>query len=144
MPLISVTRLRIRSVFYLPQFIWYAFKSQRQAERSKGFLGGRLMRDKGNAFWTLTAWVDAAAMRAYRGTGAHLKAMPKLLDWCDEASVANWEQQGAGLPTWAEAHSRMTAEGRMSKVRHPSERQLAKEIPAPASGGSEGQTLRQR
>ena len=144
MPFISVTRLRIRSVFYLPQFIWHAFRSQRQAERSRGFLAGRLMREKGNAFWTLTAWDDRAAMSAYRGTGAHMKAMPKLLNWCDEASVGNWEQPGADLPSWAEAHRRMVAEGRMSKVRPPSERQLAKEIPAPASGGSQGQTLKRR
>lgn len=144
MAFISVTRLRIRSVFYLPQFIWYVFRSQRQAERSKGFLAGRLMRDKGNAFWTLTAWEDQASMRAYRGAGAHMKAMPKLLDWCDEASVGNWEQPGAELPSWAEAHRRMATGGRLSKVRHPSERQLAKEIPAPANTGSEGQTLKRR
>jgi hypothetical protein len=142
MPLISVTRLRLRSFFYLPKFIWYTLKSQRQAERSQGFLGGRLMRSKGNAFWTVTAWKDEAAMRAYRGTGAHMKAMPKLLDWCDEASVAHWEQAADELPTWAEAHRRMVAEGRMSKVKRPSEAQLEKKIAAPKSDGSEGQQLR--
>jgi hypothetical protein len=56
MTFISVTRLRVRSYFYLPKFIWYAFKSERQARRAEGFVGGRLMRDKGNAFWTVTAW----------------------------------------------------------------------------------------
>lgn len=144
MPFISVTRLRIRSIFYLPKFIWYTLKSQRQAERSQGFLNGRLMRDKGNAFWTVTAWKDEAAMRAYRGTGAHMKAMPKLLDWCDEASVVNWEQPGEELPGWAEAHRRMSAEGRMSKVKHPSQAQLEKKIAAPTNGGTEGQTLKRR
>jgi quinol monooxygenase YgiN len=142
MAFISVTRLRIRSVFYLPQFIWHTLKSQRQVARSAGFLGGRLMRDPGNAFWTVTAWKDEAAMRAYRGSGAHMKAMPKLLDWCDEASIAHWEQNGAGLPEWSEAHRRMVAEGRMSKVRHPSQAQLAAKIAAPKNGGSEGQVLK--
>ncbi|MBD0369711.1 MAG: hypothetical protein ICV60_02570 [Pyrinomonadaceae bacterium] len=142
MPFISVTRLRVRSIFYLPQFIWHALKSQRQAERAAGFLCGRVMRDKRNAFWTLTAWKDEAAMRAYRGAGAHMKAMPKLLDWCDEASIAHWEQEGAELPSWSEAHSRMVAEGRTSKVRHPSDAQLAGKITGPKQGGTEGQTLK--
>jgi heme-degrading monooxygenase HmoA len=144
MAFISVTRLRIRSIFYLPQFVWHALKSERQAERSNGFLSGRVMRDKGNAFWTVTAWENEAAMRAYRGAGAHMKAMPKLLDWCDEASIAHWEQPGEELPAWADAHSRMAAEGRMSKVKHPSEAQLAKFIAAPTNGGTEGQTLKRR
>ncbi len=100
------------------------------------------MRDPGNAFWTVTAWEDEAAMRSFRGSGAHMKAMPKLLDWCDEASVAHWEQEGAELPLWSEAHRRMVAEGRLSKVRRPSAAQLAKKIAEPKNGGSEGQLLK--
>jgi len=57
--------------------------------------------------------------------------MPKLLDWCDEASVAHWIQPTTELPTWLEAHRRMVAEGRLSKVSRPSPAQLSKEIPAP-------------
>src|ERR1044071_935306 len=99
MVFISVTRLRIRSIFYFPQFIWYALAS--------GFLGGRLVRESGNIFWTLTMWVDEAAMRAYRSSGAHAKVMPKLLNWCDEASVVHWSQEEAELPGWQAAHQRM-------------------------------------
>lgn len=142
MAFISVTRLRLRSIFYLPLFIWHTLKSQRQVTRASGFLGGRLLRDPGNTFWTLTAWKDEAAMRAYRGSGAHMKAMPRLLNWCDEASIAHWEQETAELPEWSEAHRRMVREGRMSKVKHPSKAQLAREIGAPKKGGSEGQVLK--
>ncbi len=46
--------------------------------------------------------------------------MPRLMVWCDEASVVHWEQAETTLPTWAEADARMRAEGRPSKVRHPS------------------------
>lgn len=142
MVFISMTRLRVRSYSYMPQFIWYTFKSERQAKRAAGFLGGRLIRDKGNVFWTLTAWKDDAAMRAFRGSGAHMKAMPKLLDWCDEASIAHWEQPDAELPGWTEAHRRMVADGRMSRVKHPSAAQVAKKIGEPQHGGNEGVTLK--
>ena len=82
MALISVTRLRVRSFGYLPSFLWETLKAMRQAEHSPGFLGGKLLRNAKNAFWTLTAWKDEAAMNAYRTGGAHRGVMPKLLSWC--------------------------------------------------------------
>jgi hypothetical protein len=90
-----------------------------------------VLREARNTFWTVTAWDDDAAMNAFRTSGAHGQAMPKLLDWCDEASVAHWIQPTTELPTWLAAHRRMVAEGRLSKVNHPSPAHLAKEIPAP-------------
>jgi hypothetical protein len=131
MPFISITRLRVRSLLYLPAFLWQTMGSLRQSQRSRGFLAGRVLREARNTFWTVTAWDDDVAMNSFRTSGAHREAMPKLLDWCDEASVAHWSQPTAELPTWLEAHHRMVAEGRLSKVNHPSAAQQAKEIPAP-------------
>jgi heme-degrading monooxygenase HmoA len=142
MAFISVTRLRVRTVFYLLQFAWYTMKSKKQAERASGFLGGRLMLEAPWVFWTVTVWESEAAMRAYRSSGAHMKAMPKLLGWCDEASYGHWEQESTELPSWAEAHRRMVAEGRLSKVKNPSAAQLANKIAEPRQGGSEGQSLK--
>ena len=141
MALISVTRLRVRSVFYLPQFFWHTFKVQRQAKSAPGMLGGRLMLEAHLVFWTATVWESDAAMRAFRSSGAHMRAMPKLLDWCDEASYAHWEQESAELPSWAEAHRRMVTDGKLSKVKNPSAAQAAKKFPEPRNGGSEGQRL---
>jgi hypothetical protein len=131
MALISVTRLRVRSFIYLPQFVCDTFKSMRQAERSSGFLGGRLLVNARNVFWTMTAWKDQAAMNAYRTGGAHRRAMPKLLNWCNEAAVVHWTQESSEIPSWQEAHQRMTEEGKPSKVNHPSPSQLSNHIPAP-------------
>ncbi len=70
-------------------------------------------------------------MNAFRIAGAHSSAMSKLLNWCDEAAVGNWNQDTPELPTWQEAHRRMVTEGRLSKVSHPSSAQTAKQIAGP-------------
>jgi Antibiotic biosynthesis monooxygenase len=141
MALVSVTRLRVRSLRYILQFMWEATSSARQAEHSPGFLGGRLLRNPGNVFWTITAWEDAAAMNAYRTAGAHRRAMPKLLIWCNEATVVHWNQESSGVPSWQEAHQHMLKEGKPSKVNYPSPAHVANDIPAPKPSRIE-QTLK--
>ena len=71
---------------------------QRQVKRAKGFVIGGLLPDSERTFWTMTVWENRAAMLAFMTSGAHKQAMPKLLDWCDEASVAGWEQEDSALP----------------------------------------------
>ena len=130
--MISVTRLRLRSARYLLPFYWHSLRSALQVRRAPGFLGGQLAGERGNAYWTVTAWRDEAAMRAYRTAGAHFRAMPKLLGWCDEASVVHWQQDSPRLPDMPEARRRMVAEGRVSKVHHPSPAHAARRIVAQA------------
>ncbi len=134
MTLISGTRLRIRSLLYMPQFFWGNELSARQLVHSPGFLGGKLLVDRNRVFWTLTAWEDEAAMRAYRNSGAHRKAMPKLLKWCDEATVVHWNQESAALPDWQEVYRRMVSEGKVSKVHNPSSSHPTKQFPEPRVG----------
>ena len=131
MTFISVTRLRVRSLGYLPQFVWRTLQSMRQTRRAYGFMGGKLLREAKNTFWTVTAWEDEAAMNAFRISGAHRGAMPRLLNWCDEASVVHWNQETLELPTWLEAHRRMVKEGKLSKVNQPSSAQVANQIAVP-------------
>jgi hypothetical protein len=131
---VSVTRLRLRSLRYFAPFVLQSVRSAGQARRADGNRSTELLRDARTTFWTLTVWRDEAAMRAFMMSGAHRKVMPKLLEWCDEASIVHWSQDGGEPPTWAEAHRRMMAEGRRSKVNHPSPAHVAFEIPAPRTG----------
>ena len=117
---VSVTRLRLRSMRFLPLFFWHAEASTRQVRSSPGFAGGYLANQGGLTFWTVTLWADQAAMRAYRSSAAHRAAMPKLLHWCDEASVAHWEQENGEAPPPETARRRLGQEGRLSKVAQPS------------------------
>ena len=70
-------------------------------------------------------WEGAAAMVAFRNSGAHRSAMPKLGRICDEASYAHWDQTDAAPPSPAEAALRLASAGRLSQVRHPSADQIA-------------------
>ena len=128
---ISVTRLRVRSFWFLPGFISYALRSSNQARGAPGNLDVALLRDAKNAYWTCTAWQDEAAMRTFIMAMPHRRAMGKLADWCNEASVVHWTQDTADLPDWREAHRRMATEGRRSKVKHPSEAHRDFRIPPP-------------
>ena len=128
---VSLTRLRLRSIRFLPVFAVYAVPSNRQVQRAAGFQTGALLADRRWTFWTMTAWDSQESMRRYMTSGAHKKAMPKLMEWCDEASVAHWEQESAELPGWAEADARMREMGRVSKVKRPSAEHAGLRFAAP-------------
>ena len=123
MPIVSVTRLHLASIWSLPAFLVYTTRSSRQARRSPGFITGWLSNDSEWGFWTSTVWESADAMRAFRNSDHHLKAMPKLLRWCDEGAFVHWEQQDDGVPNPASAYERLRRDGKVSKVDAPSARQ---------------------
>lgn len=138
MPFVSLTRLRIRSLRFVPWFLLYTMRSLRQVKKATGFTTGALLADRNWTFWTMTAWNSQDSMRAYMTNGAHKAAMPHLMNWCDEASVAHWTQPEETLPTWIEADKRMRESERISKVRHPSPQHasLSYREPRTTSGGS--------
>jgi hypothetical protein len=127
MPLVSVTRLRLVSKWYFPQFIFHSLRSVAQARRSPGYMGGWTSNDAEGGFWTTTVWTTSEAMRGFRNSGAHLKAMPKLLHLSDQAAFTHFEQGGADVPTPGAAYEQLSREGRMSKVNTPSPQHLAGE-----------------
>jgi len=132
-PIISITRLRVRSWFYIPAFFFQAVRTSRQAAAAEGNLAVKMLRESGNIFWTSTSWSSANAIKAYMLAAPHGPVMRKLMDWCDEAAVVRWEQESVELPPWEEAHRRLQQDGRLSKVRHPSAAHTAHQFPPPAA-----------
>jgi hypothetical protein len=131
MPFVSLTRLRVRAWRYLPIFLVQAFRCAWQAKSASNCLSVLVLREAHLTFWTLTVWTDSSAMKSFMLSGIHRRTMPRLLEWCDEASVADWVQESPEPPSWEEAHRRMQHDGRRSRVNHPSEAHRRFEIPAP-------------
>ena len=130
--MISITRLRLRSVWVLPQFLWLNERIAGQVTRSPGFRRGKLLADRKLTFWTVTMWDSEASMRLFRDTAAHREALPKLLQWCDEAAVAQhttWQE----IPSWTELHGWIITHGHPSRVRFPSQAHATRNFPLPAS-----------
>jgi len=132
MAIVSITRLRVRSWLYLAPFLFYALRSSRQAKHSPGNLAVSLLRDADLTFWTCTVWTTESTMKDFILAGVHRKAMRKLLEWCDEAALVCWEQESDREPSWDEAHRNLQAQGRPSKVNHPSPAHESFKIRPPA------------
>lgn len=135
MPLVSVTRLRVRSWRYMLPFVFFALRSSRQAKVAEGNLHVALLRDAQSTFWTRTVWTTETAMKSFMLSEPHRQVMPRLLDWCDEAAVVHWVQDTDQRPDWYEAHDRLQQEGRRSKVRYPSPAHEKFDIPRPRLRG---------
>ena len=135
MPLVSITRLRVRSFRYLPAFFVYSLRAAYQAKSASGNLAVSLLRDSNFTFWTRTLWTEERAMRDFMVSGVHRSLMPRLPQWCDEAAVAHWTQESREPPSWQEVIGTCKKDGRRSPVEHPSEAHLRFEIPPPRPMG---------
>ncbi len=80
MAVISVTRLQLRSLRYVPLFMWHVYASTRQVRHARGFLGGQLANEGTKGFWTITAWRDEAAMRAHFRSAAYGRYVDEVAD----------------------------------------------------------------
>lgn len=118
MPHNSITRLRLRSLFSLSAFARETREISEQLRHAPGFLGGAVLAEGRLVFWTRSAWASADAMKAFRDSGAHRTSMPKLLEWCDEAAVA--QSEGEALTDWDAIYALLSENGRLSRVRKPS------------------------
>jgi len=130
-PVVSITRLRVRSWRYLLPFLVYALRAARQAQRAPGNLAVSLLRDRRSTYWTRTVWTSESAIKGFMLSGPHRQVMRRLLEWCDEAALVRWEQESGAAPDWRTAHRRLRVQGRRSKVNHPSPAHEEFQIPAP-------------
>lgn len=117
--LASVTRLQLRSWWYLLPFLVHASRSLKQAQGAAGCRNAITRKTRGLAFWTLSLWEDEVSLKSYLRSGAHRDAAPKLFPWCEEAATTHWTVKSAELPAWEDATRMLQQQGRIIRVQHP-------------------------
>jgi hypothetical protein len=103
--------------------------SVKELKDSKGLLKGKELIDKKLTFWTITLWEDEASMKIFRNSSSHRNAMQNLPNWCNEASYHHWVQDGVEFPDWCTVSEMLFTEGKISKVRTPSNAQIENKFP---------------
>ncbi len=132
MPVIVVTRLRLRDPALLDEFFTHAAAALEQAQKSDGNLGADVLADANNAWWTVTAWQERRLMEAFVSAEPHLGTMALLDHLCDEATFVDWEQASPDLPDWQTSHRRLVADGQVADLTHPSAAHQTRVFPPPA------------
>jgi putative intracellular protease/amidase len=131
MPIIVVTRLRLRDPSLLDEFFTHAAAVLEQAMKSEGNLGADALAEAHDAWWSVTAWDDRPHMEAYVNTDPHLSTEALLDHLCDEATFVDWEQDAAVLPDWQTSWRRLVADGRSATLTNPSDANETRAFPAP-------------
>jgi heme-degrading monooxygenase HmoA len=131
MPVIVVTRLRLKDPALFEAFFASAVAAVEQANSSSGNLGADVLADANHTYWTRTAWQGRDAMHGFVGSEPHLSIMGRLDDWCDEATFVDWEQGEAELPDWQTSYVRLGAEGSVARLSQPSDAHHTRDFPPP-------------
>jgi hypothetical protein len=132
MPVIVVTRLRLKDPALLDEFFTDAVAAIEQATKAEGNLGADALADANNAWWSVTAWQDRPRMQAFVGAEPHLDIMTRLDHYCDEATFVDWEQASPKLPDWRTNWTHLTADGTAAVLTHPSAANQTRDFPPPA------------
>ena len=131
MPVIVVTRLRLRDPALLDEFFTNAVAAIEQATKSEGNLGADALADADNAWWSVTAWQERRLMQAYVDSEPHLGISARLDHYCDEATFVDWEQASPALPDWQTSWRHLTADGKAADLTHPSTANETRDFPPP-------------
>src|SRR5215472_13468305 len=132
MPVIVVTRLRLKDPALLDEFFVDAVAAIEQAQKAAGNLGADALADADNAWWSVSAWQGHDLMRAFVGSEPHRSILARLDHYCDEATFADWEQDSPDLPDWQTSWQHLTADGKVAELTDPSEANATRAVPAPA------------
>ena len=117
---VSITRLRVRSLWFMPLFGLHAMRSGSQAAQAEGIVDFSTHVEDPFTHWTKTVWKQESFMKEFRNSGAHQIAMRVLSEICSEAAYTRWQQETPEVPTWEQAHKKLLESGTLSKLKKPS------------------------
>jgi quinol monooxygenase YgiN len=137
-PVIVVTRLRLKDPALLNEFFTDAVAAIEQAQKSRGNLGADALADAHNAWWSASSWADRPPMQAFVNSEPHLAISQRLDHYCDEATFVDWEQDSAALPDWQTSWRHLTADGQVAELTHPSDANQTRAFPPPVEPAGKG------
>ena len=108
---VTITRLPLRSHRRIPRITRATVGIVRQLSRSEGLVGyalnAKLIR---KTFWTMSAWTDPEALRAFARSEAHVRAMAALSPYMNGPRIETFTVSGSELPPdWSSAADRLVA-----------------------------------
>jgi hypothetical protein len=131
MPVIVVTRLRLRDPAFFDECFASAVAVVEQAKNSDGNLDADVLAEANNTYWTRTAWQERGVMNAFVGAEPHRSTMARIDEWCDEATFVDWDQEGADVLSWQDSYERLLAKGQVAALTNPSDAHPTRDFPAP-------------
>jgi len=101
--------LPLKSYWRIPLFFFYTMQVVKQLASAEGMLGySVLARPLSRRFWTLSSWMDDAALRTFVQYPPHVRIMTALAPHMGETKFVRWTVKGAQLPlSWEDALSRL-------------------------------------
>ncbi len=131
MPYLSITRLKLKSLYYLVPFSIHTEQIVSQIRASPGFLQGKLLGTLDLSMRTATLWASAAEMRSFHQQGAHRQVMGKLDAWSSEAAAGHQVVTGDTFPSWGEMNQWLRTTGNFFPLSQPSQHHRDRIIPTP-------------
>ena len=138
MPVIVVTRLRLKDPALLDEFFTAAVAAIEQAQKSAGNLGADALADANNAWWSVSSWSGRDPMRAFVNSEPHLGISSRLDHFCDEATFVDWEQASPALPDWQTNWRHITTDGQAATLTQPSAANATLAFPPPVEAPKGG------
>ncbi len=101
--------LPLKSYWRVPSFFLYTGRVVKQLASAQGLAGySVLARPLSKQFWTLSAWKDEAALRAFVQHRPHVRLMAALAPHMEKTKFVRWTVKGSELPLrWDEALRRL-------------------------------------
>lgn len=102
----SITKIRLKSVFKLPKFMFVSGPVFKQAKNAPGNKGVKST-SSGLQFFTLTLWEDERSIMDFMLSGAHREVMKVIRDYSEDYGSARWEV--SEMPAWDDARAQLNS-----------------------------------
>jgi hypothetical protein len=99
---ISITGLRVKSIWHFPQFAYHASQSMKQAQQANGNVSAR-GNYKHGVHHTLSIWKDRKSMARYMASGAHAQAMKMANALSATNGIQVYGYESDTIPSWEQA-----------------------------------------